>query len=69
MPETLDVGGQRKCAYEECECQVSTLETYCSDYCSDSDDANEVEHQCDCKHAPCAMSEGDPLYATLEEQE
>lgn len=69
MPETLDVGGLHKCAYEQCECQVSTLETYCSDYCLDADDASEVEIQCDCKHAPCSMTEGDLLYTTFGEQE
>ena len=55
MTEIIDVGGQHKCAYEQCECQVSTLKTYCSDYCSDADDQQEVEFQCDCKHAPCAL--------------
>jgi hypothetical protein len=28
-----------------------------------------VEVQCDCKHAPCAITDGDPLYTTPEEQE
>lgn len=55
MTEIIDVGGQHKCAYEQCECQVSTLKTYCSDYCSDADDQQEVEFQCDCKHAPCQL--------------
>ena len=55
MPETTDIGGLHKCAYEQCECQVSTLTTYCSDYCFDADDQQEVEFQCDCKHAPCAV--------------
>lgn len=61
MAEITDVGGQHKCAYEQCECQVSTLNTYCSDYCSDADDAQEVELQCDCKHAPCALSDDDVI--------
>jgi hypothetical protein len=69
MAEILDAGGQHKCAYEQCHCYVSDLNTYCSDYCSDADDAEEVEIQCDCKHAPCALTEGDPLQTTLEEQE
>jgi hypothetical protein len=55
VAELLDVGGLHKCTYEQCECQVSTLNTYCSDYCSDADDQQEVEFQCDCKHAPCAL--------------
>ena len=69
MPEILDGGGQHKCAYDQCECQVSSLETYCSDYCSDADDAEETEIECDCKHAPCSLTEGDPLYTTMDEQE
>lgn len=69
MENILDAGGQHKCAYEQCECYVSSLETYCSDYCSDADDAAEVEIQCDCKHAPCSLGASDPLYTTLEEQE
>ena len=69
MSEILDAGGLHKCAHDQCECQVSTLETYCSDYCSDADDAQDVEIQCDCKHAPCSLTEGDPLYTTIDEQE
>ena len=69
MAEILDVGGRHKCAHEQCRCYVLALETYCSDYCSDADDAGEVEIQCDCKHAPCSMTEGNPLHTTLEEQE
>jgi len=61
MTEITDIGGQHKCAYELCECQVSTLNTYCSDYCSDADDEQEVELQCDCKHPPCALGDGDLL--------
>ncbi len=69
MAEVMDIGGQHKCAYELCECQVSTLHEYCSDYCSDADDALEVELQCDCKHAPCALPGGDGLFDTPEESE
>jgi hypothetical protein len=69
MAEVMDIGGQHKCAYELCECQVSTLNVYCSDYCSDADDAEELELQCDCKHAPCALPGGHGLAATLEESE
>jgi len=69
MAEILDAGGQQKCAYDECECQVSSLETYCSDYCSDAADAEETEIVCDSKHAPCSLTESDPLYTTIDEQE
>jgi hypothetical protein len=43
MAEVMDAGARHKWAFEECECEISTLETYCSDYCSDADDAAEVE--------------------------
>ena len=69
MPEMTDIGGTHKCAYEQCECQVSTLNTYCSDYCSDADDAEEVEMQCDCKHAPCSLADEDSLPVTTDEAE
>jgi len=69
MAEMIDIGGQHKCAYEQCACQVSTLKTYCSDYCSDADDQQEVEFQCDCKHAPCALADGDLLPATPDPTE
>ena len=37
MAEIADFGGQYKCAYSQCECQVTSFQTYCSDYCSDAD--------------------------------
>lgn len=55
MAEILDLGVQRKCAYSLCECQVCSIETYCSDYCSDADNAHELEVECDCKHRACAL--------------
>jgi hypothetical protein len=61
MADTIDIGGQHKCAYELCLCQVSTLKTYCSDYCSDAADQEEIELQCDCKHPPCALGDGEGL--------
>jgi hypothetical protein len=46
---------QAKCAYSWCKCDVKDGEMYCSDYCSDADDTQETEIQCDCKHAPCVI--------------
>jgi len=54
----FDTCGQQKCAYAMCECQVSYLETYCFDYCSDADYEQEAEIQCDCSHSPCALVVG-----------
>jgi hypothetical protein len=51
----MNTQGQHKCAYAECNCVVGAQETYCSDYCSDADDAKETEIQCDCKHPACAL--------------
>ena len=51
----MNTQGQGKCAYSRCECIVGTNEKYCSDYCADADDEREIEIQCDCKHAPCAL--------------
>jgi hypothetical protein len=52
----MNAQGQRKCAYFTCKCLVGSREQYCSDYCSDADDTQETEIQCDCKHAPCALN-------------
>lgn len=55
MSDTTDSASRHKCAYEECKCQVPSTQKYCSDYCSDADGVVEVELQCECKHAPCAL--------------
>ena len=55
MAEMLELGAQRKCAYSLCECHVSSVEAYCSDYCSDADNSHELEVQCDCKHRVCVL--------------
>jgi len=51
----MSTGEQTKCAYERCECAVNDGERYCSDYCADASAEREIEIQCDCKHAPCAL--------------
>lgn len=55
MPEILDLDAQRKCAYSLCECPVSSVEAYCSDYCSAAENARELEVQRDCKHRACLL--------------
>jgi hypothetical protein len=47
--------GEKKCEYTQCQCTVTAKEKFCSDYCKDAHGENEVEIQCDCKHAPCAL--------------
>lgn len=54
--DAVNAQSQRKCAYPDCKCLVTSAEPYCSDYCSDADDVQENEIQCDCKHAPCALN-------------
>jgi len=46
---------QKRCAYQRCECLVQSADKYCSDYCSEAAAEDEIEIQCDCKHAPCAL--------------
>lgn len=56
MDYIIDAKSKQKCAHEQCECEVSFGQVYCSDFCSNADDIEEVELQCDCKHAPCALN-------------
>ena len=53
--KTMNAQGQHKCGFFECKCMVEATEQYCSDSCSDADDAQVTELQCDCKHTPCAL--------------
>jgi hypothetical protein len=57
MEEILDIGSKHKCAYEYCDCVISSLETYCSEYCADAELEKVVEVQCDCKHVACALTD------------
>jgi hypothetical protein len=50
MENITDVKSRRKCANEQCQCQVPLTEDYCSDYCSDADDVANVAIQCNCEH-------------------
>jgi hypothetical protein len=67
MAKILDIGGEHKCAYEQCECQVSTLATYCSDYCMYADDLEEIELECDCKHTACSLTDRERLRLVLDQ--
>jgi uncharacterized protein (DUF3084 family) len=53
--KTTNAQGQHKCGFFECKCMVEATQQYCSDSCSDADDAQVTELQCDCKHVPCAL--------------
>ena len=55
MEYITDVESRHKCLYAQCECQVPSTDDYCSDFCSDADDVDEVEIQCSCEHPPCAL--------------
>ena len=55
MDYITDIESRHKCAHEQCQCQILSTQEYCSNFCSDADDIEEVELQCDCKHSPCAL--------------
>ena len=55
MDYILDIEGRHKCAHEQCQCQILSTQDYCSDFCAEADDVDEVELQCECKHQPCAL--------------
>lgn len=41
-----------KCAHENCQCQVSEAEKFCSEYCREAGEEI-VEVGCGCEHRPC----------------
>jgi hypothetical protein len=43
MDNIIDAKSKNKCAHEECNCEVGFGQQYCSDYCSDADEIDEVE--------------------------
>jgi hypothetical protein len=49
------MASETKCAHTACRCMVPEHERYCSDYCKDAQDVNDVEIQRDCMHEPCAL--------------
>jgi hypothetical protein len=55
MDSIIDPGSVHKCAHEQCKCQVSSTEEFCSDYCKDATEIEEVELQCACGHPACAL--------------
>ena len=42
---------RHKCAHDNCQCQVSEDEKFCSEYCREAGDI--VEVGCGCEHKPC----------------
>jgi hypothetical protein len=55
MDSIVDTTNRHKCAHRPCQCQIPSSREYCGEFCSDADDIEEVELQCDCKHSPCAF--------------
>jgi len=66
MDYIIDAKSKKKCAHEQCKCEVSFDKEYCSDFCAEADDIEEVELQCDCKHAPCALDAGEARAAEAQ---
>ncbi len=54
MGNITDASRMRKCANEQCQCQVRAKQEYCCEYCSEADEVDSAELQCNCKHAECA---------------
>jgi hypothetical protein len=52
----------KKCAHPACSCKVDAHTTYCSQYCEDAGGTMEIS--CNCGHAGCAISEGEPATMT-----
>jgi hypothetical protein len=50
-----------KCAFELCACAAEPGSEYCCNYCEAAALEKEVEIQCDCKHAPCELTQKEPL--------
>jgi hypothetical protein len=59
MDDITDVESLHKCAYAQCQCHISSTQEYCSDFCSEAEDIEDAEPQCDCKHTPCALDDLD----------
>jgi hypothetical protein len=55
MDYITDAKAQHKCAHEQCMCQISTAQEYCSEFCAEADDLDEVELQCACGHPACSI--------------
>jgi hypothetical protein len=55
VSNTVDCESRRKCAHEQCKCQVASGERFCSAYCKDAAEIEEVELQCACEHPACAL--------------
>ena len=55
MDYITDIESRHKCTHEQCQCQIPSAQEYCSDFCADADEVDEVELQCACNHAPCAL--------------
>ena len=55
MDYNADIESQHKCAHKQCRCQIPSAQKYCSDYCANAEEVDEVKLQCQCKHKACAL--------------
>lgn len=52
----------KKCEHPACNCQVGDEDSkYCSQYCKDAGETMEIS--CNCGHAGCSVTEGQPVLA------
>ena len=56
MEKIKDEGSMHKCAHVPCRCLILSTQEYCSAYCSDADDVEITEFQCDCGHGNCVLN-------------
>lgn len=49
----------KKCKHPACNCMAEGNSEYCSQYCRDAGSTMEIS--CNCGHAGCAISEGQPM--------
>jgi len=69
MNNIRDAESLYKCAHEPCQCLVRPAQEYCSAYCSDADDVENTELQCDCGHGKCVPKRAHCLFAACIEDQ
>jgi hypothetical protein len=55
MENIMDVDDRHKCAHEECQCQVLSVEELLQRLLFGRRDPDEVEIECNCEHLVCAL--------------
>jgi len=56
MEKIKDEESMHKCVHLPCQCLIPSMQEYCSATCSDADDVEITEFQCDCGHNICVLN-------------